>query len=210
MLLRAGDGYSPSQPVFRSSMACAAYLTCSETSFVVPASSSHLPKNSSPRKGFNGFFSEPSSSLRLLYCCFRVLRNHFSTSKARFAGSSSEAGATKIDGCSAQYEENSTSEVVPRMKGGAVREARSPLKEAMDLRCFSMALWVVCMGADEEAGMACGLLGTNAVALLTYLDERHPAGLVLRSHTGAFLLRRRHFADCLWAIDIAVLGNEAM
>lgn len=41
------------------------YLTCSETSCVVPASSSHFPKNSSPRKGFRGFFSDPNLSLLL-------------------------------------------------------------------------------------------------------------------------------------------------
>ena len=78
------------------------HLTCSETRLVVPASFSHFPKNSSPRKGFKGFFSLPSFSLLLLYCCFRVLRNHFNTNKARLAGSGSAAGATKSEGCSAQ------------------------------------------------------------------------------------------------------------
>ena len=79
-----------------------AYLTCSLTSWVVPAASSHLPRNSSPRKGFKGFFSLPSFSLRLAYCCFRVLKNHLSTNTARFAGSFSAAGAMKMEGCSAQ------------------------------------------------------------------------------------------------------------
>ena len=78
------------------------YLTCSEMSLVVPASSSHSPKKSSPKNGFRGFFSEPSTSLRLQYCCLRVLKNHFRTSRARLAGSFSRAGATKRDGCSAQ------------------------------------------------------------------------------------------------------------
>ena len=108
------------------------YLTCSETSSVVPEASSHLPRYSSPKKGFNGFFSDPNLSLLLLYDDFNVVRNHFSTSKARFAGSGSEAGATNMDGCSVQYAENSVRDVVPRIKGGAVKEERSPLKEAMD------------------------------------------------------------------------------
>lgn len=50
----------------------------------------------------------------------------------RFCLSCSEAGATKTEGISAQYAENSVSEVVDRMKAGAVRDERSPLKEAID------------------------------------------------------------------------------
>jgi hypothetical protein len=100
-------------------------------SFVVPASSTHFPKYSSPKKGLRGFFSVPYSSLRLLYCCLRVLINHLSTSRARLAGSCSLAGATKMEGCSAQYDENSTKEVDDRIQGGAVKEERSPLKLAM-------------------------------------------------------------------------------
>lgn len=50
----------------------------------------------------------------------------------RFCLSASEAGATKTEGISAQYAENSVSEVVDRMKAGAVRDERSPLKEAID------------------------------------------------------------------------------
>ena len=61
------------------------------------------------------------------------MRNHLSTNKARFAGSCSFAGATKTDGFSVQYAENSVREIVPTMKGGAVTEERSPLKEAKDL-----------------------------------------------------------------------------
>jgi hypothetical protein len=53
---------------------------------------------------------------------------------ARFAGSFSAAGATNTEGCSAQYEENSTKDVDDRMKGGAVMEARSPLNDAMDFK----------------------------------------------------------------------------
>ncbi len=86
-----------------------AHLTCSATKFVVPDLSTHLPKNNSPRNGFSGFmrFFFPCSSL-LLCCSFSVLRNHFSTNRARFSGSGSLAGATKRLGCSAQYAENST------------------------------------------------------------------------------------------------------
>ena len=43
-----------------------AHLTCSDTNCVVPAASSHFPRWSSPRKGFSGFFSDPSLSLLLL------------------------------------------------------------------------------------------------------------------------------------------------
>jgi hypothetical protein len=63
-----------------------------------------------------------------------VLKNHFKTRSALFAGSFSAAGATNSEGCSAQYEEYSVKETPLRMKGGAVREEISPLNEAMDLR----------------------------------------------------------------------------
>ena len=106
------------------------HLTCSLISSVVPASSSHLPRKSSPRKGFNGFFSLPSFSLRLAYCCFNVLRNHFSTNIIRFDASFSFAGATSTRGISAQYAENSVRDVVDRIKAGAVMVEKSPLKDA--------------------------------------------------------------------------------
>jgi hypothetical protein len=125
-----------------------AYLTCSETNSVVPASSSHLPMNNSPRNGFRGFFSFPNFSLRLAYCCFRVLKNHFKTNNARFLGSFSRAGATKIEGCSAQYDENSVNEVEERMKGGAVNEDKSPEKDAID---FKKALQDPLFCADTPA-----------------------------------------------------------
>lgn len=118
-------------PYFTPCLGCA-YLTCSLTSWVVPAWSSHLPKKSSPRKGLSGFFSLPSFSDRLAYCCFNVLKNHFSTSMARLAGSCSAAGATKTEGCSVQYDENSVRDFVDRIKAGAVMVERSPLKDAMD------------------------------------------------------------------------------
>lgn len=118
------------------------YLTCSLTSCVVPASSSHLPKNNSPKNGFRGFFSLPSFSLRLAYCCFSVLRNHVKTSAIRLAGSFSAAGATKTEGCSVQYEENSVKDVVERMKAGAVIDERSPLKDAIDCH-FCQSLYIL-------------------------------------------------------------------
>lgn len=60
------------------------------------------------------------------------MRNHLRTARALFSGSVSLAGATNIDGCSAQYAEYSVREVEERMNGGAVNEERSPLKDAMD------------------------------------------------------------------------------
>jgi len=119
-------------------------LTCSLVSSVVPAASSHFPRKSSPRKGFSGFFSLPYCSLRLAYCCFRVVKNHFKTRSALLAGSDSAAGAAKTDGCSHQYELNSVRLVDERMKGGAVRLARSPLKDAMDCQ-------VTCIVSDPDS-----------------------------------------------------------
>lgn len=118
----------------RKEFSMGTHLTCSLINWVVPVSSSpfHLPRNSSPRNGFSGFFSLPSLSLRLAYCCFSVLKNHLRTRAARLAGSGSRVGATKSEGCSVQYAEYSVRDVDERMNGGAVREDRSPLKDAMD------------------------------------------------------------------------------
>jgi hypothetical protein len=80
----------------------------------------------------SGFFSLPRFSSRLLYCCFSVLINHFSTSTALFSGSFSLEGAISSEGCEFQNAEYSTSDVPLRMNGGAVREEISPEKEAMD------------------------------------------------------------------------------
>jgi hypothetical protein len=90
--------------------------------------------NNSPRNGFRGFFSFPNFSLRLAYCCFSVVKNHLRTSNARFLGSCSRAGATKMEGCSAQYDENSVNEVEERMKGGAVNDDKSPENDAIDFK----------------------------------------------------------------------------
>lgn len=103
-------------------------------SVVSPVASSHLPRKSSPRKGFKGFFSLPSFSLRLLYCCLSVVMNHLRTSIERFFASGSFAGATKTEGCSDQYEEYSVRDVEDTMKGGAVMDAMSPLKDASDCK----------------------------------------------------------------------------
>lgn len=111
-----------------------AHLTCSLMSSVSPTSElfSHLPRNSSPRNGLSGFFSLPSFSLRVQYCWCNVLRNHLSTASALRSGSGSRAGAMKSSGCSAQYAEYSVRDVEDKINGGAVKDERSPLKEAMD------------------------------------------------------------------------------
>lgn len=112
------------------------WLTCSLTNFVVPASSTHSPRKSSPRKGFSGFsfFRLPLSSLVACWC-FRVLRNHWRTKSARFSEFCSFAGATKRLGCSAQYVLNSTMDCGARRNGGAVMDVRSPLNVAIDFKC---------------------------------------------------------------------------
>ena len=56
-------------------------------------------------------------------------------------------------GCSVQYAENSDSEIVPRIKGGAVRDERSPLNEAMD---FTNAFISVSRAQCWEEGQAEG------------------------------------------------------
>lgn len=71
-------------------------------SCVSPASSCQVPRKSSPRNGFRGFFSLPNFSFLDEYDCFKVERNHLSTSRERLAGSGSWVGAMNIDGCSAQ------------------------------------------------------------------------------------------------------------
>lgn len=63
--------------------------------------------------------------------------NHFKTSMARLAASFSAAGATKTEGCSVQYDENSVRDLVERMKAGAVMVERSPLNEAIDCQFIS-------------------------------------------------------------------------
>ena len=100
MMARGGIRLKVNKAIFNDMT----YLTCSEMSCVVPisGSSSHLPKKSSPRKGLSGFFSLPPFSFRLAYDGFRVLRYHFSTSRERFCGSGSFAGATSKSGRSAQ------------------------------------------------------------------------------------------------------------
>jgi hypothetical protein len=80
----------------------------------------------------SGFFSFPYCSLLLAYCCLRVVKNHLSTRSALLAASASLAGAAKTEGCSHQYELNSVRLVDERIKGGAVRLERSPLKDAID------------------------------------------------------------------------------
>lgn len=59
------------------------------------------------------------------------MRNHVNTRSARFAGKASCAGATNRDGCSDQYAGYSANDVVDKIKGGAVKEERSPLNDAI-------------------------------------------------------------------------------
>ena len=118
------------------------WLTCSETRVVCPNSSSQWPVNNSPRKGFSGFFSDPSFSEREQYCCFNVLSSHFITRRARLAGSCSWVGAIHNEVFSVQYAENSTRDWVDRMKAGAVKEDRSPLNEAIDCMSLESRTWI--------------------------------------------------------------------
>ena len=81
------------------------YLTCSLTNLVVPFTPlppSKLARNSSPRKALRGFLTPSFSSRPAYCCCLRAARNHFNTDRARRWGSASDAGATKMAGCSAQ------------------------------------------------------------------------------------------------------------
>lgn len=150
-------------------------------SSVTPASSSHLPRKSSPKKGLRGFFSLPYCSLRLAYCCFNVVKNHLRTRSALFAGSDSLAGAAKTGGCSHQYELNSVKLVPERMKGGAVRLARSPLKEAMDCQGRKsqrpIILCAVCLRwRGQTLRKAPQLLPPPAAALLFCCAESMTSG----------------------------------
>ena len=84
------------------------YQTCSETSCVIPAAwSSHLPRNNSPKKGFNGLLL-PSLSPLWPNCAFRDPKNHFKTRTARFSGFDSRVGAINEGRCSVHQEGNST------------------------------------------------------------------------------------------------------
>jgi len=109
------------------------YLTCSLTSFVTPGTPSclHSARNNSPKIAFRGFLI-PWSGRRPPYCCrLRVERNHLSTRRALFSGADSSAGATKMDGFSAQYWGNCVVDWVASRKGGAVILERSPLMVEM-------------------------------------------------------------------------------
>ena len=59
------------------------------------------------------------------------MRNHVKTRSARFDGETSAAGAMNREGCSDQYAGYSANDVVERMNGGAVKEERSPLNDAI-------------------------------------------------------------------------------
>lgn len=125
--------------------------TCSERRMVSPRVGSeeiHLPTNTSPRKGFNGFFSDPIDSLREQYCERSVEMKYLVTAitrrrvgsdvnEAPVADESIESllillAATNKSGCSPQYCENSHNDVLDKIKGGAVNDDKSPLNEAID------------------------------------------------------------------------------
>lgn len=74
-----------------------------------------------------------------------------------------------MDGCSVQYAENSVRDVVPRMKGGAVKDERSPLKDAIDYKLDTIS---------ESAR----LLSEG----MAYFQERRPGSFILRCNTLAF------------------------
>ena len=79
-----------------------------------------------------------------------------------------------MDGCSVQYAENSVRDVVPRMKGGAVNDERSPLKDAIDCRYYQRD-----SGAWFQG--------------IAYFQERRPRAFVLRCNAITFAFRRaRH------------------
>lgn len=118
------------------------YLTCSEISFVLPVSSSHSAIKSSPKNALSGFLTPLFSSPAGYCCALSALRYHLRTSKARLSGSGSEAGATRIEGCSHQVAGNSTADFWARRKGGAVIFERSPLMVDIEARnCFNADLF---------------------------------------------------------------------
>lgn len=72
-----------------------------------------------------------------------------STDNARLEASDSCEGATKREGCSAQYAGNSVNEVVDRMKGGAVKEERSPLNVAIVCHRLDISKWFHVASLDQ-------------------------------------------------------------
>ena len=142
-----GGGYEKvrSAQVQGLALTSASYLTCSLTSLVVPASSSHRARKTSPRNAFKGFLT-PSSGDRPAYCWFRSAEmNHLRTRRARSAGSSDPAGATNTDGLSAQKAGNSTVDFVSSTKGGAVIFERSPRMTEIDCLKTWRSTWEDCV-----------------------------------------------------------------
>ena len=76
-----------------------------------------------------------------------------------------------MEGCSVQYAENSVRDVVPRMNGGAVKDERSPLKDAMDLR-YTISDSARLPALDE----------------LAYFQKGSPGAFILRGNTLSFRL----------------------
>ena len=74
-----------------------------------------------------------------------------------------------MDGCSVQYAENSVREVVPRINGGAVKDERSPLKDAIDYKVDTISESV--------------RLHSGGVA---YFQKRGPGAFILRCNALTF------------------------
>lgn len=70
--------------------------------------------------------------------------HHLTTATMRDSASRASAISHKSSGCSPQYEEYSRIEVPERMKEGAVKVDRSPVKVAMDFRKLP---WSVSFGS---------------------------------------------------------------
>lgn len=69
----------------------------------------------------------------------------------RFSGEASFVGAMKSGVFSVQYAENSTRDWVDRIKAGAVRDARSPLNDAIDYILSALFSVVMPVGRAEWA-----------------------------------------------------------
>ena len=78
-----------------------------------------------------------------------------------------------MDGCSVQYAENSVRDVVPKMKGGAVKDERSPLKDAIDYRLDTISKFPRLRFLVWGGGIA-------------YFQKRRPGAFILRCNTLTF------------------------
>ena len=100
------------------------------------------------------------------------------TATIRCSGETSSGIEQSRSGCSAQYAEYSSSDVPLRMKDGAVRVERSPLKDAMLLRNDShvdfcaadeasdFGVSVMVQGVVEQLRLSEGLVHSHSCACL--------------------------------------------